>query len=59
MDWYNKIDMVKEKVMKILISHGPNMNLLGKRDRTIYGNDTLEDINNKLYVKADELKLLF
>lgn len=38
--------------MKILIIHGPNMNLLGKRDKTIYGSDTLEDINNMLYAKS-------
>lgn len=43
--------------MKILIIHGPNMNLLGKRDRSIYGKDTLEDINDILYAKAKELKL--
>ena len=38
--------------MKILIIHGPNMKLLGKRDKTIYGSDTLEDINNMLYAKS-------
>jgi 3-dehydroquinate dehydratase-2 len=43
--------------MKILVIHGPNMNLLGKRDKTIYGSDTLEDINNMLYIKAKELKI--
>ena len=43
--------------MKILIIHGPNMDVLGKRDTTIYGKDTLEDINNELYTKAKELKL--
>ena len=43
--------------MRILIIHGPNMNLLGKRDKKIYGSATLEDINNVLYTKARELKL--
>jgi 3-dehydroquinate dehydratase-2 len=43
--------------MKILVVHGPNLNLLGKRDKSIYGNDTLEDINNMLHIRAKELKV--
>lgn len=33
---------------KILVIHGPNLNLLGKRDPKIYGRATLEEINNQL-----------
>lgn len=33
---------------KILIIHGPNLNLLGKREPGIYGAVTLEEINNNL-----------
>jgi len=30
--------------MKILVINGPNLNLLGKRDQSVYGADTLSDI---------------
>ena len=37
---------------KVLVLHGPNLNLLGSREPEIYGYETLEDINNTLYEKA-------
>jgi len=40
---------------KVLVIHGPNLNLLGKREMQIYGNHTLEEINNSLKVLAKEL----
>lgn len=37
---------------KVLVLHGPNLNLLGSREPEIYGHETLEDINHTLYQKA-------
>ncbi|MBI5194061.1 MAG: type II 3-dehydroquinate dehydratase [Nitrospirae bacterium] len=40
---------------KILIIHGPNLNMLGKRETGIYGKMTLRDINEALKSLAKEL----
>jgi 3-dehydroquinate dehydratase-2 len=40
---------------KILILHGPNLNLLGQREPDVYGHLALEDINQKLVKAGDEL----
>lgn len=41
--------------MKILVLHGPNLNLLGRREPHIYGTTTLADINRKLEQLGKEL----
>lgn len=41
--------------MKILILHGPNLNLLGTREPEVYGSMTLDDINAKLVKLGKEL----
>lgn len=42
--------------MKILVIHGPNLNLLGKREVHLYGNVSLADINRKMKQVASENK---
>ncbi len=41
--------------MKILVIHGPNLNLLGSRETSIYGKQSLKEINNSLKGLAKEL----
>tara|TARA_B110000438_G_C15729013_1_gene613409 strand:+ start:531 stop:974 length:444 start_codon:yes stop_codon:yes gene_type:complete len=42
---------------KIIIINGPNLNLLGSREKNIYGNNSLEDIKDRSITKASELNL--
>jgi len=43
--------------MKVLIINGPNLNMLGQRDRAVYGGKTLEEINAFLLKEAESLGL--
>lgn len=40
---------------KILVIHGPNLNLLGEREPGIYGDVSFENLNKMIMNKADEL----
>lgn len=41
--------------MKVLVIHGPNLNLLGMRETDIYGIKSLEEINNSIRSLASDL----
>lgn len=42
-------------MIKILVIHGPNLNLLGSREQLIYGYNSLDDINISIKHLAKEL----
>lgn len=42
--------------MKILVIHGVNLNFLGKREKTLYGTKDLDEINNRIKNRGEELK---
>lgn len=42
---------------KILVIHGPNLNLLGEREPGIYGSDSIEQLNSNIISRAKKLEM--
>ncbi|MFY8181812.1 MAG: type II 3-dehydroquinate dehydratase [Flavobacterium sp.] len=45
--------------MKIIIINGPNLNLLGRREPEVYGNETFEEYFNQLKSKYPSIDLSY
>ena len=43
--------------MKVLVLHGPNLNLLGSREPDVYGTLTLDSLNERLMTLGAELSI--
>jgi len=43
--------------MKVMIIHGPNLNLLGKREEAIYGNISFDDYLSKLIAEFSNIEI--
>jgi 3-dehydroquinate dehydratase-2 len=48
---------VPDSLPPVLVLNGPNLNLLGRRDRTIYGDATLADVERMCVEEAHRLGL--
>ena len=61
MNIYLKPGKKKVDMKKIIVIHGPNLNLLGERETDIYGKITLNGINRQLLqsVKDKKVKIKF
>ena len=44
-------------MVKALVIHGPNLNLLGAREVDVYGKITIDEINDSLKKSAKNTKL--
>lgn len=44
--------------MKVLVIHGPNLNLLGEREPTVYGKITLDELNQRIEAWAKDFNMI-
>jgi 3-dehydroquinate dehydratase-2 len=49
----------KARLLRVLVLHGPNLNLLGKREPSVYGSTSLKAINAEIvkFAKKERLKV--
>jgi 3-dehydroquinate dehydratase-2 len=43
--------------VKVLVIHGPNLNLLGRRETAVYGTDSLDDVDDVIRAAAAEREI--
>lgn len=51
------LDEKVEKRRQILVIHGPNLNMLGRREPSVYGTSTLEEIDKEIKRAAEECRM--
>ena len=51
----HRLAFMNKKVKQVLVIHGPNLNLLGRRETDIYGKKSLRAINKSMSLLASEL----
>ena len=44
-------------IKKVLVIHGPNLNLLGEREPGVYGSTTLQELNRQILDRAEAMGL--
>ena len=49
------VQFLGDSLHSVLVLHGPNLNMLGKREPEVYGHSTLEDINHVLRSLSNDL----
>jgi 3-dehydroquinate dehydratase II len=52
---------MSRKAVRVLVVHGPNLNLLGEREPEIYGSETLPELNQRIraHAKAHSMSVRF
>ncbi|HEY7501193.1 MAG TPA: type II 3-dehydroquinate dehydratase [Vicinamibacterales bacterium] len=54
---YVREPQAQQPRLRVLVVHGPNLNLLGRREPQIYGTTTLDEINSRLGALAKEINV--